>query len=179
MDKNEEISQEQKDQPASKKADPQKEPETINADQILSELKEYKDRYVRLYAEFENARKRMEREKSEFVRYANEELICDFLNILDDLERCVVAAQTQKENNQAFLKGVELVMAHIYDMLKRQGVKPIEAQGKTFDPHAHEILMQVESESHDDAVVIEEFQKGYTYNDKVIRTAKVKVAKKI
>lgn len=157
----------------------EKEPETISADQILTELKEYKDKYIRLYAEFENARKRMERERTEFVKYANEELIGDFLNILDDLKRCVQAAQAQKENNQALLKGIEMVMAHIHEMLKRQGVRPIEALGKPFDPHFHEILMQVESDGHEDPVVLEEFQKGYMYNDKVIRTAKVKIAKKV
>lgn len=140
--------------------------------------KEYKDKYIRLYAEFDNARKRMERERSEFIKYANEGLLADFLNILDDLERSVEAARAKHEDYEAFLKGIELVMAHVYDLLKRNGIKTMEARGKKFDPHCHEVLMQEESENHDDGEVLEEFQKGYFLEDKVLRTAKVKVAKK-
>ncbi|HLF17971.1 MAG TPA: nucleotide exchange factor GrpE [Candidatus Omnitrophota bacterium] len=146
---------------------------------LVEEAASYKDKYIRLYAEFENARKRMEREKLEFLKYANEEIIGEFLNILDDLERSVAAAQAKHEDYQAFLKGIEMVMAHVYEMLKKNGVKAVEAKGKQFDPHHHEVLMQEESKDHEDGTVIEEFQRGYIYNDKVIRTAKVKVAKNI
>jgi molecular chaperone GrpE len=144
--------------------------------QLIKEAAEYKDKYVRLYAEFDNARKRMERDQQEFVKYANEELIVRFLNILDDLERIVQAAQIEHDKDEAFIKGIEMVMAHIYDMLKKNGVVPIEVKNKTFDPHYHEILMQEETE-RDDGVILEEFQKGYLLHDKVIRTAKVKIAK--
>jgi len=146
--------------------------------QQLKEAAAYKDKYIRLYAEFENARKRMEREKSEFVKYSNEVLLAEFLNILDDLERSVQAANTKHEDYEAFLKGIQMVMAHVYEMLKKNGVKPIEAKGKPFDPHAHEVLMQEETSSSEDGIVLEEFQKGYLYNDRVIRTSKVKVATK-
>ena len=145
---------------------------------LQDELAQTKDKYVRLYAEFENARKRMEREKLEFIKYANEELIADFLNVLDDLERSVQAAQTKHEDYAAFLKGIEIVMAHVYDLLKKNGVKPIEAKGKKFDPHCHEVLMQEETDKTEDGVILEEFQKGYFLGDRVVRTAKVKVAKK-
>ena len=140
--------------------------------------REYKDKYVRLYAEFENARKRMEREKFEFIKYANEGVLTDFLNILDDLERSVEAARAKHEDYEAFLKGIEMVMAHVYDLLKKNGVKAIEAKGKPFDPHCHEVLMQEDSQNHEDGVVMEELQKGYYLEDKVLRTAKVKVARK-
>lgn len=139
--------------------------------------KEYKDKYIRLYAEFDNARKRMEREKSEFIKYANEGLLADFLNILDDLERSVEAARAKHEDYEAFLKGIELVMAHVYELLKKNGITTMEAKGKKFDPHCHEVLMQEESENHDNGEVLEEFQKGYFLEDKVLRTAKVKVAR--
>lgn len=145
---------------------------------LIEEAARYKDQYVRLYAEFENARKRMERDKQDFVRYANEELIVEFLDILDNLERSIEAARTSHQDYAAFIKGVEMVMAHIYEMLKRNGVKPIEAQGKSFDPHFHEVLMQEESEEHEDGHILQEFQKGFFLADKVVRTAKVKVAKK-
>lgn len=144
---------------------------------LQEEAAQYKDRYIRLYAEFENARKRMEREKSEFVKYANEGLIVEFLGILDNLERSVEAAKAKHEDYSAFLKGIEMVMAHVYDMLKSNGVKAIEAKGKKFDPHAHEVLMQEEKEGVEDGIVLEEFQKGYLLGDRVARTAKVKVAK--
>lgn len=145
-------------------------------EKALAELAEYKDRYVRLYAEFENARKRAERDRSEFAKYAGEKLIVEFLDILDDLERSVQAAEAHKDDAASFLKGVELVMARIYEMLKRHGVSPIDAKGKAFDPNAHEILMQEETSEHADGTVVEVFQKGYYLHDKVVRTAKVKVA---
>jgi len=146
--------------------------------QLVDDAAKYKDQYVRLYAEFENARKRMEREKQDFVRYANEGLIVEFLMILDNLERTVEAAKANHQDYAAFVKGVEMVMSHVHDMLKRNGVKPITAEGKMFDPHSHEVLMQEETEEFEDGAVIEEFQKGYCLGDRVVRTAKVKVAKR-
>ncbi|HBR14454.1 MAG TPA: nucleotide exchange factor GrpE [Candidatus Omnitrophica bacterium] len=145
---------------------------------LNEEAVQYKDRYVRLYAEFENARKRMEREKIEFMKYANEELIIEFLAILDNLERSIEAAKTKHQDYEAFLKGVEMVMTHIHEMLKKNGVRPIEAKGKMFDPHCHEVLMQEETDLFEDGIVMEEFQKGYYLGDKVVRTVKAKVAKK-
>ena len=145
---------------------------------LLEEVAQYKDKYVRLFAEFDNARKRMDREKQEFIKYANEELIVEFLNILDDLERSVEAAKAKHEDYTAFLKGIEMVMAHVYELLKSHGVKPINAKGNKFDPHCHEVLMQEENAAVEDGAVLEEFQKGYYLGDRVVRTAKVKVAKK-
>ena len=144
---------------------------------LLDEVSEHKDKYLRIYAEFENMRKRTEREKLEFVKYANQELIVEFLSILDDLERSVEAARANHEDYTAFLKGVEMVMAHVYDLLRKNDVKPIEAKGKMFDPHCHEALMQEETDDAEEGIVLDEFQKGYTFGDKVIRTNKVKVAK--
>ena len=144
---------------------------------LLKDIADSKDRYLRLYAEFENVRKRTEREKAEFVKYANEELLGQFLNILDDLERSVEAAKTKHEDYDAFLKGIELVMAHVYEVFKKNNVKPIEAVGKKFDPHRHEPLMQEETDQVPEGTIIEEFQKGYLLDDRVIRTSKVKVAK--
>ena len=145
---------------------------------LQDEVLQYKDKYVRIYADFENARKRMEREKLEFVKYANEELVISFLNILDDLERTVEVAQTKHQDYEAFLKGIEMVMAHVYDLLKRNGVKAIEAKGKKFDPNCHEVLMQEETDQAEDGIILEEFQKGYYLGEKVVRTVKVKLAKK-
>lgn len=142
---------------------------------IQKELSECREKHVRLYADLENSRKRQERERSEYIRFANEGLIANFLDILDDLERTVQAASSKHQDYDLFLQGVEMVMAHIYELLKKNQVKPIEALGKKFDPHFHEVLMQEESLEQEEGTVTEEFQKGYYLGDKVIRTSKVKV----
>lgn len=136
------------------------------------------DKMLRNQADLENVRKRLERDKQEFIRFANEGLLLDLLNVLDDLERTVDLAESSKEDLPAFLKGIEMILAHLYDMLKKHGVKPIEAEGKIFDPNYHEALMQTENKDLPEHTVIEELQKGYTLYDRVIRTSKVKVSKK-
>ncbi len=146
--------------------------------QEAEKAKENWDRLLRLQAEFDNARKRMEKEKQDFIRYANEKLLLDLLNILDDLERSVELSDAKHQDLPAFLKGVEMIVAHLYEMLKDYGVKSIEAQGKLFDPGMHEALMQVENNDLPEHTVVEELQKGYLLNDRVLRTAKVKVSKK-
>jgi len=145
---------------------------------LKDELKEQKDKYLRLYAEFDNARKRNDREKAEFVKFANEGLLGDFLGIVDNLELSVQAAQQKHEDYEAFLKGVEMVMAQIRELLKKNDVKIIEAEGKKFDPNCHEVLMQEPKEDVDENTVLEVFQKGYKFGDRVLRTAKVKLSKK-
>jgi len=148
---------------------------------LLEEVKQGRDSYdkmLRNQADLENTRKRLDREKQEFVKFANEDLILDLLNVLDDLERTVDLAQTGKEDLSAFLKGVEMILAHLYEMLKNHGVKPIEAEGKIFDPNFHEALMQVENKELPEHTIIEVLQKGYLIHGRVLRTAKVKVSKK-
>jgi len=137
------------------------------------------DKMLRNQADLENTRKRLDREKQEFVRFANEGLIFDLLNVLDDLERTVDLAESSKEDISAFLKGVEMILAHLYEMLKNHGVKPIEAEGKIFDPNFHEALMQVENKELPEHTIIEVLQKGYLIHGRVLRTAKVKVSKNI
>jgi len=155
-----------------------KEAEFAQLKQDAEKAKDYWDKYLRLQADFENTRKRWEREKSGLLRYANDDLLCDLLNVIDDLERSLELSQNKHEDFTAFLKGVEMILAHLHDLLKKNGVSPIESIGKPFDPNLHEALMQVENEGTAENTVIEELQKGYLLNDKVIRTAKVKVSKK-
>jgi len=138
--------------------------------------KEYWDRILRLQADFENSRKRLERERQEFLRFANEGLVVDLLNVVDDLERALQLAQEKHEDFSAFLKGVEMILAHLYDLLKKQGLSPIEAKGKAFDPDYHEALLKIETDEFPENTVVEELQKGYLLNDRVVRTAKVKVS---
>ena len=148
---------------------------------LLDEVKKGKDGYdkmLRNQADLENTRKRLDKEKQEFIKFANEGLILDLLNVLDDLERTVDLAQSGKEELSAFVKGIEMILAHLYEMLKNHGVKPIEAEGKIFDPNFHEALMQVENKELPEHTIIEVLQKGYLIHGRVLRTAKVKVSKK-
>jgi len=155
-----------------------KECEYLKLREDAEKVRELSDKVLRLQADFENTRKRIEREKQDFVKFANEGIILELLNVLDDLERSVSLAETHKEDLTAFLKGVEMILAHLYEMLKEYGLKPIEAEGKIFDPHYHEALLQVENKELPEHTVVEELQKGYLLNERVIRTAKVKVSKK-
>ncbi|MDD5476891.1 MAG: nucleotide exchange factor GrpE [Candidatus Omnitrophica bacterium] len=157
---------------------------TLNEAEYLALLEEAKkgkdswDKMLRNQADLENTRKRLDREKQEFIKFANEGLVLDLLNVLDDLERTVNLAESTKQDLAAFLKGVEMILAHLYEMLKEHGVKPIEAEGKIFDPNYHEALMQVESKDLPEHTIIEVLQKGYLIHERVLRTAKVKVSKK-
>ncbi len=144
---------------------------------LLEEARDYKDRLLRLQAEIDNAKKRLDKDRVEFIKFANESLIVELLGILDDLERSVEAAAQKHEDYEAFLKGVEMILAHIYDLLKKNRVEPIETTGKKFDPHFHEALLQVETNDYPENSIVEELQRGYVMDGRVIRTAKVKVAK--
>ena len=139
---------------------------------------EYKNQILRLHADFENSRKRFEKDKQDFVKFANEGIIFELLNVLDDLERTISLAESKHQDLPVFLKGVEMILAHLYELLKENGVKPIEAEGKIFDPNFHEALMQIEDNQLPEHTVVEEMQKGYLLNQRVIRTSKVKVSKK-
>ena len=136
---------------------------------------DHQERLLRMQADFDNARKRMEKQCQDFTKYATEGIISELLGILDDLERTTQNAENKSANLETFLKGIEMILAHLYEMLKKNGVKPIEVEGRPFDPHTSEALMQVDSELPEHTVV-EELQKGYFLNDRVLRTAKVKVA---
>ncbi len=152
--------------------------EYLGLKEEAAKAKDYQDKLLRLHADFENTRRRQQKEKQDFIKFANEGIIMELLNILDDLERAVNLAESKHEDLPAFLKGVEMILAHLYEMLKENGLKPIESKGKLFDPNLHEALMQVEDKNNPENTIAEELQKGYMLNDRVIRTAKVKVSKK-
>ena len=135
------------------------------------------DRLLRLQAEFDNARKRMAKERAEFIKYANEDLICRFLPVLDNFERALVHAG-EGQNARSILEGIKLIQKQMNEVLTNYGLKQIPSVGEKFDPNRHEAIMKVESETHEDGTVIEEVQKGYTLNDRLIRPAAVKVTVK-
>lgn len=138
---------------------------------------EYFDRLLRLQADFDNYKKRLEKDRAEFMKFANEGIIAEILKILDDFERAVEAGKT-KHDFDILYKGVEMIHKDLVEFLKQEGIKEIEAKGKPFNPHEHEAMMQEETDAHPEDSVIEELQKGYVLNGRVIRPAKVKVAKK-
>ena len=145
----------------------------------VDEAAVHKDKYVRLLAEFDNMRKRHERERSELIKYAHEEVIVECLKLYDDLERSLVAFKSKEGTDVNLVKGLEMVYNSMKEMMDRYAVKPIESKGKPFDPNTQEVLMQQETAEFSDGVVMEELEKGYTLGGRVVRTAKVKVAKNI
>ena len=135
------------------------------------------DRLLRKQAEFENYKKRIDREKSDFMQFASADLIKELLNTLDSFELALknAAAQTEGQN---MLRGFELIHKQIQDTLARFGLKPIEAKGKTFDPHFHQAVSTQATDEVEDNTVIEEMRKGYLLNGRLLRPAMVSVATK-
>lgn len=131
------------------------------------------DQLIRLQADFQNFRKRSEREKEDIVRYANEGLIIKLLNVADNFERAI---QSEKEHD-AFFEGIELVYADFKKVLQSAGLEEIESDGATFDPELHHAVITEEHGDFEAGKITETFQKGYRLNGKVIRPAMVKVAK--
>ncbi len=151
-------------------------------DRAKAELHDYKDRYLRLYAETENFKKRMSREVVEQGKFANEGLIKEIIPVLDNLERAISHAEGAPEgqkaqNNGALTEGVKMVAKQLMDVLIKFGVTQVESIGKPFDPNKQQAMMQVETNEHEPGTVVEEFQKGYFLNDRIIRPAMVTVAK--
>ncbi len=134
------------------------------------------DQYLRAHAEFENAKKRMEKEKIDFLRYANERLVFEFLPILDNLE---IAERHIKEAKdfKAVQEGVDIIQAQIQKFLKDIGIEKIETVGKKFDPHLHEAIEVEESPDKDDGLIVAELKPGYNFNGKLLRPASVKIVK--
>jgi molecular chaperone GrpE len=147
---------------------------TKERDDLLAEKADFNDRLLRRQAEFENFRRRTDRERSEFVQYAAAEVIADILPVVDDLERAL-KTPCPDEN---YAKGVELIYQRLMETLKRHGLEPIEAAGKPFDPHLHQAVDRVHSNEADDHTVLDEYQRGYNFKGKLLRPAMVKVAVK-
>ena len=138
---------------------------------------ELQDRVLRLQAEFDNFRKRTERERMEFAEYAGEQTVRALLPILDDFERALKAAAPGSAGEE-FVRGVELIYNRLADTLKKQGLEPISATGTVFDPHQHEAIGRLETEEHEDNTVVQEFQRGYNFKGRLLRPAMVQVAVK-
>lgn len=142
-------------------------------------LQEYEDLLKRKQAEFENYRKRVQRELEEFRKYATSELILDILNIIDDFERAIESAKSSRDFD-LLLEGIMLVEKQFRSTLeKKHGVEKIETVGREFDPTVHDAIMMEESGDYAEDTVVEAFQNGYKMYERVLRPAKVKVAKAV
>jgi molecular chaperone GrpE len=145
----------------------------------LAELKQQKaelqDRLMRMQAEFDNFRKRSERERMEYAEFAGEMTVRALLPILDDFERALKAA-AGAENE--LVRGIELIYSRMVETLQKQGLETIDAAGQPFDPHQHEAIGRTVSADHEDGSVVQEYQKGYRFKGRLLRPSMVQVAVK-
>jgi molecular chaperone GrpE len=141
-------------------------------DQLAGEKAELHDRLLRAQAEFQNYKKRVERERGELYEYASMEAVRALLPVLDDFERSLKVESADKE----YVKGMELIYQRFYDGLKKLGLEPIVSEGEAFDPHIHHAVDMVETEEAPADTVLEEFQRGYNFKGRMLRAAMVKVA---
>lgn len=164
---------EQEESPSNK----DEELETYNeeVENLQKEKEELYQRFLRAQAEFDNFKKRSIKERESAAKYKSQDLATELLPAIDNFER---ALQVEvDESNKGLLEGISMVYRQLIDALKSQGIEAIESVGKEFDPNIHQAVMQVEDESMDSNVVVEELQKGYLIKDRVIRPAMVKVNK--
>ena len=145
---------------------------TAERDQLVKEKAELYERVLRARAEFDNARRRAERERTEFLQFAAMDLVKEILPILDDFERALKVETSDRE----YAKGVELIYQRLYETLKKMGLEPIEAKGARFDPNLHQALERVHTAEAEDMTVLDEFQRGYNFRGKLLRPSMVKVA---
>lgn len=150
---------------------------------IAEELQEQKDKYLRLYAEFENYKKRVLKDKEELLKYGNESLLYELLPVVDNLEMALKHAKSDPSSQDnslitSLIHGVEITLKEFMKVIEKFGVSIITAADKPFDPSVHHAMSQVERDDVDENTVIEEFRRGYMLKDKVLRPSLVSVSKK-
>jgi molecular chaperone GrpE len=163
-------------------SDQQAEQQTISdrseeIESLKNSLSESNDKYVRLYAEFENYKKFAARSKEEQLKYANENLVKDLLTVIDHLELALQHSSNNEISN-SLAEGVGLTLKELKTVLEKYGLTGIEALGIPFDPSVHHAIAQLETEDTENNIVVKEFRKGYMFKDRVLRAALVGVSKK-
>jgi len=153
----------------------------IALEEAMTETEKYKDQYIRVHADFENSRKRLEKEKTTAVAYSNEAFARDILGVLDSLESAIVSTEQISEEDcseaiEKFREGLRLTFDQTVTVLKKHGVEEVVHEG-VFDPNYHQVLMQVESDTQEKDHIVQVMQKGYTMKERVIRPAMVSTAK--
>jgi molecular chaperone GrpE len=144
----------------------------VERDGLRVERDDLRDTLLRRQAEFDNFRKRTERERIELSQYASMEVVGDLVPILDDFERALAADSTSPE----FAKGVQMIYQRMAESLKKTGLEPIDTSGKPFDPHLHQAIERVETSDAPENTIIGEFQRGYHFKSKLLRPSMVRVA---
>lgn len=140
--------------------------------QLAAERDELRDLLLRHKAEFDNFRKRTEKERADYLQFAGMETVKDLLPVVDDFDRALKTECASPE----YARGVEMIHGRMYETLKRMGLEPIEAEGKQFDPHLHQAVERVETQDAEDGAILAEFQRGYFFKGKLLRPSMVKVA---
>jgi molecular chaperone GrpE len=147
---------------------------TAERDQLAAEKADLQDRFLRRQAEFENFRRRVEREKTDFLEFAGMESVRAILPILDDFERALKVECADKE----YAKGMELIYQRLFDSLKKLGLETIETKGQKFYPYLHHAVDQTPTDQAEEDSILEEYQRGYNFKGRLLRPAMVKVAVK-
>ncbi|MFD7521119.1 nucleotide exchange factor GrpE [Paenibacillus chitinolyticus] len=144
-------------------------------DELRKAAEDSQQRLLRAQADFDNFRRRTRQEKEEFAKYASLKLIEQMLPVIDNFDRALVSSR-ETQDFEALTKGIEMVYRQLEQVMTQEGLTPIEAVGQPFNPEFHQAIMQVESDEHEEGIVVEEVQKGYMLKDKVIRPSMVKVS---
>jgi molecular chaperone GrpE len=147
---------------------------TEERDKLEAEKKTLADRLVRFQAEFDNFRKRVDRERMELLEFASMDAVRNILPMTDDFERALRSEVTDKE----FVRGLEMIYQRLMEALTKLGLQPIPAEGEKFDPNLHHAVNKEQSEEYEEDAILEEYQKGYYFKGRVLRPAMVKVAVK-
>ena len=151
--------------------------EEVKAGETLKEGPDFKAKYYYLAAEVENMRKRFEREKENILKFGSEKILSNLIGVVDNFDLTVNALKNDNDEKvQNIVKGIEMVRGQFLDVLKQNGLTPVESLGKPFDPNFHEAVAQAPAEGKKDQEIITEYQKGYVLNGRLLRAAKVVVA---
>ena len=175
------------DETAAEQADASGQPSAAPADEVLVTLQRERDamkeQFLRAVADFDNYRKRIDRERRELSEYAAADVLLDLLPVIDNFERALEASSPAEAGhhgaeNDALRRGVELIHKQMLDLLRKRGVVPIEALGADFDPNVHQAVIHEPSDEHREGEVMQEMQRGYKLGERLLRPAMVKVAKR-
>lgn len=151
--------------------------ETVDIKEAKKAEEDFKAKYYYLAAEFDNTRKRFEREKENLLKFGNEKILTGLISVVDNFDLTVNALKNDNDDKvQNIVKGIEMIRTQFLDVLKHNGLTPVEALGKTFDPNFHEAVAQAPAEGKKDQEIITEYQKGYMLNGRLLRASKVVVA---
>lgn len=153
----------------------QQQDEASELEQLRQLVEEHQQRALRAQADFDNFRRRTRQEKEEFAKYASMKVVEQLLPVVDNFDRALAASKDTKDFD-SLLKGVEMIFRQLDQVLANEGLKAMDAVGQPFNPEFHQAIMQVESDEHEEGIVVEEVQKGYMLKDKVLRPAMVKVS---